>query len=211
MTYNLCELEARVKRLRKELIIKLIISLAVLVLSAIMLAIDFGDAVNLAFAGFIVCAIMYIGYTVGNIQPKVVFSKEIKGINIKEDEYVTKQSGGPGLRYRQEGARTFGGPPIAPNTGANKKRTPPSLRSAVYLRVDDGDVVMLRDLYKVHTDIYLEGDTLLKPNGAKYPIILNRTTDKQPCPLCGEVNDNTKSSCHGCGLSIIREAANTHN
>ena len=203
MTYDLRELESRIKQARRTFITKLTISLTILILSAIVLTINISRGANFAFASIIICALLYIGYIVEKIQPRVIFSKEISGTNVKEDEYVTKQSGGPGLRYRQEGARTFGGPPIAPSTGANKKRTPPSLRSAVYLKLEDGSIAVLRDLYKAHTDIFLEGDKLLKPSGAKYPIILNRNVDRQACPLCGEVNDNAKSACHGCGLSII--------
>lgn len=61
---------------------------------------------------------------------------------------------------------------------------------------------MLRGLYKSHTDIYKDGDVLIKYAGTKYPIVASRDIDSQPCPICGEINRATDARCAHCGLSI---------
>ena len=148
--------------------------------------------------------LLFALYKIFDVQsPSIWFSKEIRGVNIKEDEYVSRKTPGPGLSWRQ-----VGGPaspqPFAPNTGANRRRTPPNIRSRVYLQLEDGNIVTISTLYKSHTELFVEGDTLLKYAGTHFPIVVSREMQKQPCPICGEVNDMSADACHNCGLSIIK-------
>ncbi len=132
-------------------------------------------------------------------KPTVLFSREISGENIMEDEYIGVRSVNYLGRYRG-----FGGKVRLFHTGANRKpRVDGSIRSKVYLRLDDGSVTCLSDLYKSNTDVYIEGDTLIKYAGTKYPVVIGRDVERQPCPLCGEVNLSGESACHTCGLSIV--------
>ena len=56
----------------------------------------------------------------------------------------------------------------------------------------------------VEEKLFVEGDTLLKYAGTHFPIVVSREMQKQPCPICGEVNDMSADACHNCGLSIIK-------
>ena len=124
----------------------------------------------------------------------VLFTPEIKGRNIKEYEYAIHGN-------RQERIYRKGN---MPHTFTNKKILPLRLNGTVYLKLDDGNIKSISGLYKSHMDIYEDGDILLKYAGTKFPIILSREVKKQPCPICGEVNDETRDVCRSCGLGIIK-------
>ena len=127
-------------------------------------------------------------------EAKILLSRKITGKNIKEYEYGIQNDGQPPI-FRWSNT---------PNTYANRKTHPRRLNGSVYLELDNGNVKEITGLYKSHIDIYEEGDILLKYAGTKYPVVLSRKIDIQPCPICGEVNDMSADACQSCGLGIIK-------
>lgn len=201
--YDSIEIKKIVNQKRKTLITEFATIVALMFIALILLIINTSSAVTF------ICIVaelvlLFAIYKIFDVQsPSIWFSKEIRGINIKEDEYVSRKTPGPGLTWRQ-----VGGPaspaPIAPNTGANRRRTPPNIRSRVYLQLEDENIVTLSTLYKSHTELFVEGDTLLKYAGTHFPIVVSREMQKQPCPICSEMNDMSADACHTCGLGIIK-------
>ncbi len=201
--YDSKEIEKIVKRKRKMLITEFATIISLMIVALVLLIVNINSTVTF------ICivaelALLFVIYKIFDVQsPSIWFSKEIRGVNIKEDEYVSRNAPGPGLRWRQ-----VGGPaspqPFAPNTGANRRRTPPNIRSRVYLQLENGNIVTNSTLYKSHTELFVEGDTLLKYAGTHFPIVVSREMQKQPCPICGEVNDMSADACHNCKLSIIK-------
>lgn len=122
---------------------------------------------------------------------------EIRGKNIKEYEYSISGSTGQARIYRRT---------AIPFSFANKKAPPLRLNGTVYLELEDGNVTSISGLYKSHMDIYEDGDILLKYAGTRFPIVVSRDVKKQPCPLCGEVNDKSLAECRGCGLGIVKNS-----
>lgn len=139
----------------------------------------------------------------GRYKPTVLFSKEVRGENIKEVEYIGVRQTNSAGKYRPHGSQIR---PPRP-TGRPKPRLDSAVRSTVYLKTGDTNVTFITDLYKSATDIYEIGDLLVKYAGAKYPVICSRTPQRQPCPLCGTVNDMTADKCRECGLKIARSSS----
>ena len=138
---------------------------------------------------------------VGKYSPSVLFSPDVRGVCVKEHEYVATSvsvfgtGNTKGVKFRNSGGGS--------NAGNARSRRPHVRAAAVYVRLESGDVVILDGLTSVQTDIYEIGDELLRPSGARYPIILNRNVEKQPCPLCGRINSRTDLQCERCGLGIL--------
>ena len=201
--YDSKEIEKIVKQKRKILITEFAIIITLMIVALVLLIVNINSTVT--FICIIAeLALLFVIYKIFDVQsPSIWFSKEIRGVNIKEDEYVSRRTPGPGLSWRQ-----VGGPaspqPFAPNTGANRRRTPSNIRSRVYLQLEDGNIVTISTLYKSHTELFVEGDTLLKYAGTHFPIVVSREMQKQPCPICGEVNDMSADACHNCGLGIVK-------
>lgn len=199
MKYDLSELDARVRAKKRDFLTRFtvtaVLGLMLIVLAFVNIA---GDTMRLACGITAVVMLFYLKNLYDAYDARTLFSKEIKGENIKEDLYTVSKAYGPGLRYKQVGAS--GLQPFAPNTGANKRKHYPNLKSSVYLRLEDGNVTEIRGLNKEHIELYEEGDTLFKPAGAKYPIIVSRSVTRQPCPLCGTVNDASDTECLTCAL-----------
>ncbi len=204
MTYSLDEIKRTVYVKRKKFIITLLATLLLMITSLVLILLKISD--TLTFVCIVVeIALFFVIYRIFEVQePKVIFSKEIRGINIKEDEYISRKAPGAALKWRQVGGSASPAP-IAPNTGANKRRSSPNIRSRVYIQLENGNIVTISSLYKSHTELYEEGDSLIKYSGTQFPIVISRESSKQPCPICGEVNDNLSEKCAGCGLSIEQD------
>ena len=158
---------------------------------------------NVAFYGIIVAVVALALFLDlwRRYSPTVLFSGEIRGINIKEHEYVESARGGYTIRrgVAMRGGRTYS------NSGNAKSKRPHVRAAYVYVKLENGDVLILDGLNSNHTDIYEIGDEILRPAGARYPIVLNRDVEKQPCPLCGRINAMDLDGCAFCGLSIIKK------
>ena len=194
MRYNFEEIATRVRVERKKLIIKLSVIASVMLVLLILALLNFKNSVTLY------CSLLelpLVGCLIGVLKRSdaaVVFSREITGKNIKEHEYAVQNDRQPPIFRRVNVANTF----------ANRKAYPARLKGTVYLELENGSITEISGLYKSHVDIYEEGDVLLKPEGAKFPVVTSREVSKKPCPLCGEINDGTRNFCNGCGLEILK-------
>ena len=192
MTYDLYELRTRVREMRTRFIrmsVVLLFGIVAAVISAIML-----KGTTERFVAATLCIILLVGFVrnVAKSHPVSLFSREIRGKNVKEHEYV--------IRGRRAYSRYLG---FYKSRGQDTGE-PRGVIGAVYILEDTGDVTIVDHLHKSHTDIYDDGDRLLKPGGARYPIIIGREVKRQPCPLCGEVNSADDMKCKACGLGIIK-------
>ena len=213
MTYDQAKLSVRIKKAKQDFFAKLSILLALLLSFILfMLLSDIGE-VKIVSGVLIFVILLLLLRLFDKFDPKVLFSREIKGENIKESETEIMKRGshkGGNIGYRQVGSRTVGtrsgAAPIAPSTRANRKpfHKDQHFSGEVYLKEDNGSITLLTGLYMSQMEIYEEGDTLLKPAGCKFPIVISRETERQPCPLCGEINGDERDVCSQCGLEISK-------
>ena len=134
----------------------------------------------------IISAVSYAAKFLSENKPLVLFSKGLRGTNIKEHEYVTA-----GTRITRYG-------------GISYRYIPSRHLGDVYIRLDDGDVVAVCHLPKKHLDIYEIGDELLIFPGTRYPIVVGRDASEIPCPICGYINSMKNDKCESCGLKITK-------
>ena len=192
--YDLKEVEKIVNDKRKIFCIKSSAILFIMIISLVLSLISINDAVTVFGIVAEFPLLYFLVKTWNKCEAKILLKGEVKGKNIKEIEYGIQNDGQPPI-FRWSNT---------PNTYANRKTHPRRLNGSVYLELDNGSIKEITGLYKFHIDIYEEGDILLKPAGTKYPVVISRKLDKQPCPICGEVNDMSADACHNCGLSIIK-------
>lgn len=206
MNYDFKDLNIKVQKRKKSFIC---CTVSLLLFSVIcILLIAFSDSNEIILISGVALFVIFLLFVklFEKFNPKVLFSKEIRGENLKESEYEIMKRGsytGNGMRHKQVGSH--GTMPYAPNTRANRKAFHKNMHFSgeVYLKSDNGNVHLLSGLYLSHLEIYEEGDILLKPRGCKFPIVTNRYVESQPCPLCGEMNGSERDSCPGCGLKIV--------
>ncbi len=208
MTYDLNSLCLTVKKNKQGFLTKLFILISLAAICALLIALSCIGEVIILSGGALFVILLLLLKLLDKYNPKILFSGEIKGENIKESEYEIMKRGsytGNGMRHKQVGGH--GAMPYAPNTRANRKAFHKNMHfnGEIYLKSDDGGIHLLTGLYGSHLEIYEEGDVLLKPAGCKFPIVINRETERQPCPLCGEVNGEESAMCGGCGLKILRQ------
>lgn len=212
MTYDFEKLTLRIRKNKTSFLTRLLtLVISALICVFVMLLSDLGE-VKIISGALIFVILMLLLRLFDKFEPKVLFSREIKGENIKEGENEIMKRGshkGGNLGYRQVGSRTIGtrsgAAPIASSTRANRKifHKDQHFSGEVYLREDDGNITLLTGLYMSQMEIYEEGDILLKPAGCKFPIVISRETERQPCPICGEINGSERYSCSQCGLEIL--------
>ena len=195
MRYDYDELYRRVLEKRKSFT-----HFAVLILvgiAAALVVVALNISVEVSFGAIMLTLILcFSGYRlIVKFAPKTLFSKEITGENIKEHEADRTRVGALHRRNRT----------IMPNTGANRKAPIRRIIGTVYLKTDDGGIEIIEGLCESHMNFYSGGDVLFKPAGAKFPSVINRPTEVQPCPLCGEFNSSDKEKCRICALGIIND------
>lgn len=202
--YDSSEIKKRVNDKRRKFLCFFIGLISLFLALLVLICLHLNDTVTVACIFGEGLTLMFIYVLFSKSEPSVIFSAEIKGRSIKEEEYVASLPVGSSLGYRQTGSR--GVPqPFAPNTRANKRRTPPNVRGEVYIRQENGSITLVRGLSPAHLELYEDEDLLQKYAGTRYPIILSRAPMRQPCPICGEINDITQEACHGCGLTITKD------
>ena len=195
--YDLSAIELRVSEARRKFK-NAVIACAIIFLASVGLIIYFYDINDAAvfFAGLVAFnTIIFFTRTLNRFSPAILFSSEIRGINILEEEFALTQRRGFSLGSRYAMYIKRG----THSTGNHRYR----IGANVYLRLENGDVQIIKGLRQAHTDLYVEGDTLLKPAGVRYPIIVSRDTDKQPCPYCGYINSKGSTECEHCKLGIF--------
>ncbi len=195
--YDALEIQRIVKRKQIRIIIKLSVIAFFIALALAFSLLNISRALTFSSIALVVFCLFALYRIFDTENPTVAFSKEIKGENVMEDEYITGKTSSPDLAFGSV-------KPIMPNTRANRRRN--GYRGgSVYLKLDNGNVVILSKLSKSHIDLYSEGDILLKYKGTKYPIVISRDLEKQPCPICGEINGREKDACAVCGLKILKK------
>ena len=195
--YDEKELKLRIFKKRQFFIVYLAIALAILAGGITLLALNLSDTLFFLGIVIIIAALIYITGLLNKFSPLILFSRGIRGKNIKEDVYEVYVRRGIALAPKQAGMG-YGGRPLS-----HTRMAKAALRSAVYLKLDGGDIREIRNMRVEHVELYEDGDTLYKPAGAKYPVILGRAVERQPCPLCGTINAVTEGACITCGLKII--------
>ena len=213
MTYDLEKLALKTRKNKTDFLTRFILlALSTLIFLILAFLSSIGEVKILSGASLFVILLLLVRLF-DKFNPKALFSREIKGENIKEDENEIMKRGsykGGSLPHRQVGSRTVGtrsgAAPIAPSTRANKKRfhKDQHFSGEVYLRENDGNIALITGLYISQMEIYREGDILLKPAGCKFPIVISRDTERQPCPLCGEINGIERDACSLCELEISK-------
>ena len=199
--YDLEKLSWIIASKRKRFKILLALYICLVIIGAVLF---FIGEMNVVFCGIIIAiiAVALIFKLIRSYSPSVLFSSEKRGILVKEHEYVATVK--RGLSGRATVAKRTAG---THSSSGNAKSRRPHVRSAyIYVRDGNENVLIFDGLTSLHTDIYEIGDEVLRPAGARYPIIVaakdNRKIEKQPCPLCGRINEMNKSECVACGLSI---------
>ena len=192
MRYDIEELAKRVAE-KRERFIKTVVLLALFLVAAIIVLIVYPETtVTFVCVMSIIALAASILVTLKKYELPILFGKGISGINVKEHEYAV---GGRTRSSRWFGRYTVGSGRI------NKS----NIHSIIYLRLDDGDVIAVDGHMKAHTDIYEIGDRLARYEGAKYLVVDSDEVKKNPCPICGTINDGTRIKCDGCGLGIIKK------
>lgn len=196
MTYDEKEIEKRIKARRRAFLIRASIGATIFAVGVIFLFLN--ERKFIVSGGLLMLLALLIFYkTVNKYLPKWLFSKEIRGKNIKEYEYVTVAAS------RTRGYRSASLAKTA--RSANKAKRGPTVHAYVYLEVAEGKIKVLDGITSEHTALYQIGDELLRYSGTRYPIVVSREVKSQPCPLCGAVNSITASRCKRCSLRILSE------
>lgn len=196
MKYNEEQIHRYVKEKRRAFLIKSAILLALILISGILIAIFPEVTVIFVCTLVIILSVVYLIKTINRYNPLILFSKEKKGVNVHEHEYVIYTKG-PTYRKMWYVPRLktseFTG-------GTNRIKT--TVGATVYLRLPDGNVIFIDRLFNGQTDIYEIGDTLYKYPGTRFPVVLDRELEAMPCPICGTANKCTEPKCITCGLTI---------
>lgn len=193
MHYNVNMIAEKVRIRKKKFLIRSAIFVSLLFACiAIMI---FTDSDNLFFCSALAFAItVFLEFrTFKKFAPGVIFSREIKGENIKEHEISLSSAGGMRMSHRTV---------VMPNTSENRKPPRRRIRGSVYLKEENENIAEISNLSEQHMNFYEDGDILLKYAGTKFPIVISRPVDIQPCPICGRINRNTDNACRTCGLEI---------
>ena len=196
MKYNEEQIRRCVKERQHAFLVKVTILLALIVACAIIMAVFPEVTVIFVCVLVIIVSTVYLIKISNRYRPMILFSKEVKGINVHEHEYVIYTKG-PSYKKMWYVPRLktseFTG-------GTNRIKT--TVGATVYLRLPDGKVTFIDHLYNGQTDIYEIGDTLYKYPGTRYPVVLEKELEAMPCPLCGTANKHTEPRCITCGLEI---------
>ena len=196
MTYDLAQLHSIIKKRRVGFLIRISVSLLLMAIACVLIFSDINDTLTFLMIVFEFIGVFYIYRIFVGYAHFVLFSREIRGENVLEDEYIGVRKINYFGRYHE-----FGGKVRLFHTGTNRKSVnADAIRTKVYLKEENGNVVCLSDLYKSSTDVYEIGDTLVKYAGTKFPVVVSRAVEKQPCPICGEINFLGAEECLACGL-----------
>ena len=182
---------------RKAFKIRFILTASVMLLALVISIINFSDYLTVLCLMVEFPMMLMLARLFKKYDAKVLMHGEVRGKNIKEYEYAVQTGkSNTGRIYRKVNVPTTHGSRLTP--------APMRINGTVYLQLDNGNMTSISGLYKSHMDIYEDGDILVKYAGTKFPVVISRAVKKQPCPICGEVNDMTLDECKGCGLGIVK-------
>ena len=196
MTYNESDIMKCIKKRKRDFLIKILCWSLLLVCAAALCAILRDITAIFISVAVIIISVIFLIRALRHYHPRILFSKEIRGTNIKEHEFAVTNM-----------RPTFSARIVMPRRktsafAGTKVRTKSPTSAIVYLKLESGDLTYIDGLTNAQTDIYEIGDTLYKYPGTRYPIILGREVKIQPCPLCGTANRAAESECITCGLEI---------
>lgn len=199
MRYDLSEIKDRIDAKKRKFKIIMAAVICAFAACVALIVFYFGQSDEIVFWAALGCLflIFFTGKLMSKYEPTVLFSPEIRGVNILEDEYALLAN----KRGFKMGSKTS---VYAHHAGNRQLVGKERISARVYLRCDDGNVSVIDRIQVIHTDLYEEGDVLFKPQGVRYPIIESRNPGKQPCPICGRINTNTEAECPRCGLHIYK-------
>ena len=123
---------------------------------------------------------------------KVLFAKELEGEIV--DIHVVDVPAVRGM-----GGRPKRMPRVRNTRGASWDGGRRWLKGELYIKTDDGNISFITGMTKEATDVYCEGDRVLRIAGTKYPVIMSRDPHKIPCPICGTVHSASEVKCPHCG------------
>ena len=198
MKYNEEEIFRRIAERKKAFLIRAISLLIIILVCAVAIVLFPEVTVIFICTLLIILSIVYLIKAVKEYRPFILFSDEVKGVNVHEHEYTIGPQSGAGwgtkrLVPKLNNTSEFMG-------GTNRIKT--TVGATVYLRLPDGNVIFIDHLYNAQTDIYEIGDTLYRYPGTRFPVVLDKEMSAMPCPLCGTANKNTEPRCITCGLKI---------
>ncbi len=79
----------------------------------------------------------------------------------------------------------------------------PQAKYGVLILTDEkGKNHAIRHMNIRQLEMYIDGDRVFHVGGTKYPIIIGRDVEVQPCPLCGTANKRGEKECSRCSLDI---------
>lgn len=138
------------------------------------------------------CMIFKLVKTLKKFPPlKVLFAKELEGeiidIHVVDVPVVRGMGGRPKRMPRVRNTR-----------GASWDGGRRWLKGELYIKTDDGNISFITGMTKEATDVYCEGDRVLRIAGTKYPVIMSRDPHKIPCPICGTVHSTSETACPHC-------------
>lgn len=194
MKYDAEQISKRVEKKRRIFWQKTAFILSVMFILLVLSILNFSDYLTVLAAMIEFPMMLLLTAVIKKSDAKTLLGKEIRGINRKEYEYAIQSDNR--VKAFSKG--------VVPHTFANIKAHALRLNGTVYLELENGDIKSVTGLYKSHMDIYEEGDTLVKYAGTRFPIVLDREVKKQPCPICGEINDESLNECKACGLMIVK-------
>lgn len=198
MKYDMDDLARRVER-RKNDYIKAWLIYAFLAIGSVIAAALVPERKFVVPAGIIIILVIFgVAKIIRKYKPGILYSAEISGINIKEEEIM-------GVR---EGKTIYRRYPNVPHNYSNHRSGdfPRSkIRGSVFLRLDNGDIYEVANLNVSQIEFYEDGDRMVKPAGARFPQVEGREVDRQVCPLCGRINHKGAEACGSCGLLIVKE------
>ena len=156
MTYNESEIKRRIDGRRRDFILKIIVWV-LLDAAALTVAVILTEITPIFISAVtVIISVIFITKAVRRYHPMSLFSGEIKGINVKEHEFVqTNLRPTFSARIIMPRAKTSG-------FAAQRTRTKAPTSAIVYLKLENGNVTYIDRLTNAQTDIYEIGDTLYK-------------------------------------------------
>ena len=144
MTYDLAQLHSIINKRRVGFLIRISVSLLLMAIACVLIFSDIHDTLTFLMIVFEFIGVFYIYRIFVGYAPFVLFSREIRGENVLEDEYIGVRKINYFGRYHE-----FGGKVRLFHTGTNRKSVnADAIRTKVYLKEENGNVVCLSDLYK---------------------------------------------------------------
>lgn len=183
MPFDKQKIETKAKENKVDFIIKIALFSIIMFICLLVIVFLFYNPVAVIVG---IVSFFWLGYSLGKTwrasEPKLIFSKEYTATVLKI--HLNNQKKAPPKNI------------IAARVQANKQ----DLSSALRIRIDGGEVILIERMSKEAAESYKVGDTVTHIAGTKYPIVTNRTPAHLPCPICGSLRTRHEPVCRKCGV-----------